>query len=51
MTDASNAEHVVIVEAVRGSDVPVRLMYVELIDGVYAPIGLRVPAGGGPSER
>jgi dienelactone hydrolase len=41
-------EHVAIVEPVKGSDIPVRLMYVELIDGVYAPIGLRVPAGNGP---
>src|SRR5262252_10627280 len=54
MTDTMTAaatldpEHVAITEPVRGSDVPVRLMYVELIDGVYAPIGLRVPAGKGP---
>jgi dienelactone hydrolase len=41
-------ENVAIIEAVRGSDVPVRLIYVEMIDGVYAPIGLRVPAGPGP---
>jgi dienelactone hydrolase len=41
-------EHVALVEPVKGSDIPVRLMYVELIDGVYAPIGLRVPAGKGP---
>src|SRR5688572_20245171 len=30
-------------EAVRGSDVPLRLMLCETIDGLYAPIGLRVP--------
>jgi dienelactone hydrolase len=41
-------EHVVVMEDVRGSDVPVRLMYVETIDGVYAPIGLRTPSGDGP---
>ena len=41
-------EHVVITEPVRGSDIPVRLMYVETIDGVYAPIGLRTPSGRGP---
>lgn len=41
-------QHVAIVEPVRGSDIPVRLMYVELIDGVYAPIGLRVPKGQAP---
>jgi len=43
-----NPDHVVIREPVRGSDIPVELMYVELIDGVYAPIGLRRPAGEGP---
>ena len=31
-----------------GSDIPVQLMYVEMIDGVYAPIGLRTPPGQGP---
>src|ERR1043166_8297707 len=41
-------EHVVVMEDVKGSDVPVRLMYVETIDGVYAPIGLRTPSGDGP---
>jgi BAAT / Acyl-CoA thioester hydrolase C terminal len=37
-----------IIEDVAGSDVPVRLMYVETWDGLYAPIGLRVPRGEGP---
>ena len=41
-------EHVTITEPVIGSDLPVHLMYVEMIDGVYCPIGLRLPAGGGP---
>jgi dienelactone hydrolase len=41
-------EHVIVPEPVPGSDVPVHLMYVEMIDGLYAPIGLRVPAGPGP---
>ncbi len=41
-------EHIAVVEPVKGSDIPVHLMYVELIDGVYAPIGLRKPAGNGP---
>ena len=41
-------QHVVITEPVRGSDIPVHLMYVEMIDGLYAPIGLRKPAGNGP---
>ncbi len=41
-------QHVVVTEPVRGSDIPVQLMYVEMIDGVYAPIGLRTPTGEGP---
>lgn len=41
-------EHVAIVEPVRGSEHPVHLMYIEMIDGLYAPIGLRRPAGPGP---
>jgi dienelactone hydrolase len=39
--------HVVITEPVQGSDIPVHLMYIEMIDGVYAPIGLRKPHGAG----
>jgi dienelactone hydrolase len=41
-------DRVIITEPVRGSDIPAQLMYVELIDGVYAPIGLRMPSGQGP---
>lgn len=41
-------EHVAIIEPVKGSDIPVRLMYVETIDGLYAPIGLRTPHLDGP---
>jgi dienelactone hydrolase len=44
----ADAQHLVIVEPVRGSDIPVQLMYVEMVDGVYAPIGLRTPSGPGP---
>jgi dienelactone hydrolase len=44
----ADPEHVAIVEPVRGSEHPVHLMYVEMIDGLYAPIGLRKPAGSGP---
>jgi dipeptidyl aminopeptidase/acylaminoacyl peptidase len=39
-------ERVVITETVEGQ--PVQLMYVETWDGLYAPIGLRKPEGGGP---
>src|SRR5687768_2034365 len=45
---SSAAENFSITEPVRGSDIPVRLMLVETIDGLYAPIGLRVPPGTGP---
>lgn len=41
-------ERVVITEEVRDSDIPVHLMYVETIDGLYTPIGLRKPHGEGP---
>jgi dienelactone hydrolase len=43
-----NAQHPVITEPVKDSDIPVHLMYVEMIDGVYSPIGLRKPFGNGP---
>ena len=45
---AVDPQHVAIIEAVRGSEYPVHLMYIETIDGLYAPIGLRKPAGAGP---
>ncbi len=35
-------------EPVMDSDIPVELRMVELLDGVYAPIGIRKPAGEGP---
>lgn len=41
-------EHVTIVEEVPGSDIPVELSYLETWDGLYAPIGLRLPQGPGP---
>lgn len=40
--------NVVITEAVKGSDVPVHLTFVETIDGLYVPIGIRKPEGDGP---
>ncbi len=48
MQNGIDPEHVVVTEPVPGSRYPVRLMYVELLDGVYAPIGLRTPGGEGP---
>jgi dienelactone hydrolase len=41
-------EHVVVSEPVAGSPFPVDLMYVEMVDGAYIPIGLRKPEGPGP---
>lgn len=41
-------ENVTIVEEVAESDIPVELRYLETWDGLYAPIGLRLPAGPGP---
>ncbi|MDQ3592010.1 MAG: prolyl oligopeptidase family serine peptidase, partial [Actinomycetota bacterium] len=46
--DAVDPEQVVVTEAVEGSDLPAHLMYVETMDGLYAPIGMRKPAGDGP---
>jgi dienelactone hydrolase len=39
---------VVVTEPVRDSNIPVQLTYVEMLDGVYVPIGLRQPRGEGP---
>jgi len=47
-TPQLDPQHVVVARPVRDSDYPVYLMYVETIDGLYAPIGLRKPAGRGP---
>src|SRR6185312_10529491 len=41
-------QHVAITEPVKGSEIPVRLTFIEMVDGLYAPIGLRVPRGNGP---
>jgi predicted esterase len=41
-------ENIAIVEEVAGSDIPVELKYVETWDGLYAPVGLRLPPGDGP---
>jgi dienelactone hydrolase len=43
-----NHEHMVVTEPVAGSAFPVHLMYVEMVDGAYIPIGLRKPDGPGP---
>jgi dipeptidyl aminopeptidase/acylaminoacyl peptidase len=38
----------VVTEPVMGSNIPMQMTYVEMVDGVYAPIGIRKPAGDGP---
>lgn len=38
----------VVTEPVIGSRIPMELTYVEMVDGVYAPIGIRRPPGRGP---
>lgn len=48
MPNEIDPERVVVTESVAGSEYPVHLTYVELMDGVYAPIGLRMPDGSGP---
>jgi dienelactone hydrolase len=37
-----------VIEPVKGSDIPLHLIYVQTLDGMYAPIGLRKPPGNGP---
>jgi dipeptidyl aminopeptidase/acylaminoacyl peptidase len=46
--ESVDSEELVIVESVMGSNMPVELRFVELLDGVYAPIGFRKPSGDGP---
>jgi dipeptidyl aminopeptidase/acylaminoacyl peptidase len=38
----------IITESVIGSDIPTDYRFVEMLDGVYAPIGVRTPEGNGP---
>ena len=40
-----DSSRVIITEPVRDSNIPVQLTYVEMLDGVYVPIGLRQPPG------
>lgn len=44
---AVDPERIVVTEPVPGSDIPVHLMYVPTLDGLYAPIGLRRPPDDG----
>lgn len=40
--------HVVVTVPVPGSRYPADLMYIEMVDGAYIPIGMRKPEGNGP---
>jgi dienelactone hydrolase len=48
MSGEIDPQHIVVTEPVRDSAIPVDLMFIEMIDGLYAPIGLRKPPGSGP---
>lgn len=48
LTQPVDPNHVVVTEPVAGSPFPVDLMYVEMVDGAYIPIGMRKPEGAGP---
>ena len=39
---------VIATEPVQGSDIPVQIIQIETVDGLYTPIGLRTPPGNGP---
>lgn len=45
---ALDSTQIVVTEAVDGSEIPVHLAYVETVDGLYTPIGIRKPDGDGP---
>lgn len=47
-SSAIDPAHVVVTESVPGSAYPVDLMYIEMVDGAYIPIGMRKPKGKGP---
>jgi dienelactone hydrolase len=47
-SSAIDPAHIVVTEPVPGSAYPVDLMYIEMIDGAYIPIGMRKPKGPGP---
>ena len=48
VSPALDSTRVVISEAVDRSEFPVHLAYVETVDGLYTPIGIRKPDGDGP---
>ncbi len=47
-TPTLDSERIVVTEPVAGSEYPVHLAYIETIDGLYTPIGIRKPDGAGP---
>ncbi len=45
---AIDPAQVIVTEPLEGSDIPVTYAYVETVDGLYTPIGIRKPSGEGP---
>lgn len=41
-------DSIAITEQIAGSDIPVDIMLIETVDGLFTPIGLRKPQGAGP---
>jgi dienelactone hydrolase len=45
---AIDPARVIVTEPLEGSDIPVIYAYIETVDGLYTPIGIRKPGGEGP---
>lgn len=45
---AIDPARVIVTEPLEGSDIPVTYAYIETVDGLYTPIGIRKPSGEGP---
>jgi dienelactone hydrolase len=45
---AIDPAQVIVTEPLEGSDIPVTYAYIETVDGLYTPIGIRKPSGEGP---
>ena len=45
---AIDPARVIVTQPLEGSDIPVIYAYIETVDGLYTPIGIRKPSGDGP---
>jgi len=45
---AIDPARVIVTEPLEGSDIPVTYAYIETVDGLYTPVGIRKPGGEGP---